>query len=53
MKTIDDLIAAVRKTPVGGQIAITYYEGSSKKTVNVTVQEEPKNLGEATPGNTG
>jgi len=53
VKTIDDLIAAVRKTPVGGQIAVTYYEGNSKKTVNVTVQEEPKNLGEATPGSTG
>jgi putative serine protease PepD len=45
VKSIDDLIASVRKKNVGDRISITFYEGNSKKTVGVTVEEEPKTLG--------
>ena len=45
VKSIDDLIASVRKKNVGDRISITFFEGNGKKTVGVTVEEEPKTLG--------
>ncbi|HEY5526909.1 MAG TPA: trypsin-like peptidase domain-containing protein [Candidatus Anoxymicrobiaceae bacterium] len=47
VKAVDDLVASVRKTGVGQKISITYYRGTDKKTVDVTVQEEPANLGQS------
>ena len=44
VKTIDDLIAAIRKKNVGDKISVTYYENGSKKTADMTIQEEPANL---------
>jgi len=44
VKTIDDLIAAVRKKNVGDKISITYYDNGTKKTADLTIQEEPANL---------
>jgi len=44
VKSADDLIAAVRKTPVGSNITLEYYRGGNKQTVAVPVVEEPKNL---------
>jgi S1-C subfamily serine protease len=48
---VDDLIASVRKKNVGDKMSITYYEGSSKKTADVTIQEEPSNLGQSSLDN--
>jgi S1-C subfamily serine protease len=45
VKSMDDLIAAIRKKNIGGKVSVTFYRGSDKKTVDVTVEEEPKNLG--------
>ena len=44
VKTIDDLIAAIRKKNVGDKISITYYSNGTKKTADLTIQEEPANL---------
>lgn len=44
VKTMDDLISAVRKAGVGGKATVEYYEGTSKKKADVTVAEEPANL---------
>jgi putative serine protease PepD len=44
VKSADDLIAAVRKTPVGSNITLEYYRGNNKQTVAVPVVEEPKNI---------
>jgi putative serine protease PepD len=51
VKGTDDLVAAVRQTGVGQKLSITFYRGTDKKTVDVTVQEEPANLGQSM-GNT-
>ena len=51
VKSVDDLIAAVRKKNVGDKMSITYYDGSNKKTVDVTIQEEPANLGQSAVDN--
>jgi putative serine protease PepD len=51
VKSVDDLIASVRKKNVGDKMSITYYEGSSKKTADVTIQEEPSNLGQSSLDN--
>jgi len=45
VKSMDDLIAAIRKKDVGDKISLTFYEGSDKKTASVTVEEKPNNLG--------
>jgi S1-C subfamily serine protease len=45
VKSMDDLIAAVRKKNVGGKVTVTFYQGSDKKTANMDVVEKPKNLG--------
>jgi putative serine protease PepD len=47
VKSTDDLVAAVRQTGVGQKLSITFYRGTDKKTVDVTVQEEPANLGQS------
>jgi putative serine protease PepD len=44
VKSIDDLIAVVRATTVGTSIPIAFFEGSTKKTANVTVVEAPKSI---------
>lgn len=44
IESMDDVIAAVRSKEVGDKVSVTYYEGSGKKTVDLTVQEEPDNL---------
>lgn len=51
VKSVDDLIASVRKKNVGEKMSITYYDGSNKKTVDVTIQEEPANLGQSSIDN--
>jgi len=45
VKSMDDLIAVVRKKNVGGKVTVTFYQGSDKKTANMAVVEKPKNLG--------
>jgi putative serine protease PepD len=45
VKSIDDLIAAVRANAVGSTIPITYISGGQQKTANVAVQEAPKTIG--------
>ncbi|MHB8894271.1 MAG: S1C family serine protease [Candidatus Geothermincolia bacterium] len=47
VKSVDEMVAAVRSKKVGDKISITYYRGNDKKTVETTVEEEPKNLGQS------
>jgi S1-C subfamily serine protease len=42
VKAIDDLIGAVRKKGVGGQVQVEFYSGNSKKSAGMTVAEEPQ-----------
>jgi len=44
VKTIDDLIAEVRKKNVGDKMSVTYYNNGTKKTADMTIQEEPNNI---------
>lgn len=43
VKSMDDVVAQVRKSRVGDKITVTYYSGSDKKTTEVTLEEKPKN----------
>jgi S1-C subfamily serine protease len=45
VKSMDDLIGAIRRKNVGGRISLTFYQGGDKKAADVTVEEKPKNLG--------
>lgn len=44
VKSMDDLVAEVRKGKVGDKVTVTYYDGTDKKTAQVTLEEKPKNL---------
>jgi S1-C subfamily serine protease len=44
VKSMDDVVAQVRKSQVGATIDVTYYSGSDKKTTKVTLEEKPKNV---------
>ena len=44
VKSMDDLVAEVRKGKVGDKVTVTYYSGTDKKTAQVTLEEKPKNL---------
>ena len=46
VKSMDDVVAAVRKLKVGDKVSVTYYQGSSKKTAEVKLQEKPANAGQ-------
>ena len=41
VKSMDDVVAGVRSHQVGDKLTITYYQGSSKKTVELTLAEKP------------
>lgn len=41
VKTMDALVSEIRKLKVGDKARITFYRVSSKKTVNVEIQEQP------------
>jgi S1-C subfamily serine protease len=43
VKSMDDLVAQVRKSQVGSTVTVTYYAGNDKKTTQVTLEEKPKN----------
>ncbi len=43
VKSMDDVVAQVRKSQVGDKITVTYYSGNDKKTTQVTLEEKPKN----------
>lgn len=45
VKSMDELIGAVRRKNVGGTVSLTFYQGGDKKTADVKVEERPKNLG--------
>jgi putative serine protease PepD len=45
VKSMDELIAAIRKKSIGSKISLTFYQNGGKKTADVTVTEKPKNLG--------
>ncbi len=44
VKSMDDVVSQVRGKSVGQKVAITYYSGSQKKTVEVTLAEKPTNF---------
>jgi S1-C subfamily serine protease len=44
VKTVDTLMAAVKKKSVGQTINLTYYNGNDKKSVDVTVEETPSTI---------
>ena len=46
VKSMDDVVAAVRKLKVGDKVSVTYYQGNSKKTAEVPLQEKPANAGQ-------
>ena len=41
VKSMDDVVAGVRSHQVGDKMTVTYYQGSSKKTVDLTLAEKP------------
>jgi len=41
VKSMDDVIGAVRSRAVGAQVSVTYYSGESKKNAKVTLAERP------------
>jgi putative serine protease PepD len=41
VKSMDDVVAAIRSHAIGDKVSVTYYSGTSKKTVDVTLQEKP------------
>jgi len=45
VKSMDELIAAIRRNGVGGRISATFYEGGDKKTASLKIEEKPKNIG--------
>jgi len=45
VKSMDELIAAIRRNGVGGRISVTFYEGGDKKTASLKIEEKPKSLG--------
>jgi putative serine protease PepD len=47
VKSVDELVGAIRSKKVGDKVSITYYRGSEKKTVTTTVEEQPANLGQS------
>jgi S1-C subfamily serine protease len=47
VKSVDELVGAIRGKKVGDKVSITYYRGSEKKTVTTTVEDQPKNLGQS------
>ncbi len=44
VKSMDELIAAIRRNGVGGRISVTFYEGGDKKTASLKIEEKPKSL---------
>ena len=46
VKSMDDVVSDVRKLSVGDKVSITYYQGGSKKTAELTLQEKPANVGQ-------
>jgi len=44
IKTMDDLVAEVRKRSVGDKVKVVFYSGRDKKSVEATLAEKPKNL---------
>lgn len=46
VKSVDVMVGAIRKKNVGDKVSVTYQRGSDKKTVDMTIQEEPENLGQ-------
>ncbi|MHB8894067.1 MAG: S1C family serine protease [Candidatus Geothermincolia bacterium] len=44
IKSMDDVVAAVRSHAIGDKVSVTYYVGTSKKTASVTLQEKPTTL---------
>ena len=41
VKTVDTLMAAIKKKSVGQKINLTYYSGNDKKSVDVSIEEKP------------
>ena len=41
VKSMDDVVASVRTHQVGDKLSVTFYQGSSKKTAQVTLAEKP------------
>lgn len=44
VKSMDDLVAMVRRGKVGDKVTVTYYSGTDKKTAQLTLEEKPTNL---------
>jgi S1-C subfamily serine protease len=44
VKSMDDVIGTVRGKQVGAKVSVTYYSGTSKKTVDLTLAEKPSTL---------
>jgi len=41
VKSMDDVVASVRTHQVGDKLSVTFYQGASKKTAQVTLAEKP------------
>ncbi len=41
VKSMDDVVAAVRSRGIGSEVTVAYYSGNSKKSVKVTLEEKP------------
>lgn len=41
VKSMDEVVATVRSHAIGDKVSITYYSGTSKKTVDATLAEKP------------
>ena len=44
VKSMDDMVAAVRSHGIGDEITVTYFQGTTKKTVSLTVGEKPSSV---------
>jgi putative serine protease PepD len=41
VNSMDDVVAAVRSNQVGDKMSVTFYQGSSKKKVDLTLADRP------------
>lgn len=47
VKSVDEVVTAIRKKNVGDKVSLTFYRGNDKKTVDTTVEDQPENLYES------